>query len=91
MTPYNSNDSELAHIINCDLAINELTTFDTAEKIWSNLNQRCIEKFGSQDYIKDDVTISDVTWGCTTLPAYCNWNKVKAYYDNINSWIEKIK
>jgi hypothetical protein len=87
---HNSNDSELARIINCDLAINRLTTSDTAEKIWSNLNQRCIEKFGDQDHVKNDVIISDLTWACTTLTAYRSWNKVKAYFNNINSWIEKI-
>ncbi|UZO28338.1 uncharacterized protein OCT59_021866 [Rhizophagus irregularis] len=43
-----SNNSELACIINCDLAMNNLTTFDTAENIWANLNLRCIEKFAPQ-------------------------------------------
>ena len=42
------NDSELARALNCDLALNHLTTLDTSAKIWSNLNMRCIEKFGVQ-------------------------------------------
>ncbi|PKY62879.1 hypothetical protein RhiirA4_490226 [Rhizophagus irregularis] len=33
-----SNNLELVCIINCDLTINNLITFDTAEKIWLNLN-----------------------------------------------------
>ncbi|EXX59857.1 uncharacterized protein OCT59_010457 [Rhizophagus irregularis] len=41
------NDSELARALNCDLALNHLTTLDTPSKIWSNLNNHCIEKFGS--------------------------------------------
>ena len=56
-----SNNLELAHIINCDLAMNNLTTSDDAAKIWSNLNLHCIEKFGNQDHIKNDVSISDIT------------------------------
>ena len=67
-----SNNSELARIINCDLAMNNLTTSDDAAKIWSNLNLRCIEKFGNQDYIKNDVSISNITWASTTLPTYCS-------------------
>jgi hypothetical protein len=55
------NNSKLARMLNCDLAINNLTTFDTAAKIWSNLNLRCIEKFGNQNHIKNDITLSDIT------------------------------
>lgn len=86
------NDSELARIINCDLAVNNLTTYDTAKKIWTNLNERCIEKFGDedQDHIKNNVVMSDITWACKTLPAYCSWNKINDYYSDINRWIEKI-
>jgi hypothetical protein len=54
------NDSELARALNCDLALNHLTTFDTPSKIWLNLNNRCIEKFGSQSYIKNNATISNI-------------------------------
>ncbi len=67
-----SNNSELVCIINCDLAMNNLTTSDDAAKIWSNLNLCCIEKFGNQDHIKNDVSISDITWASMTLPAYCS-------------------
>jgi hypothetical protein len=35
---YKSNNLEFACIINCDLVINNFTTIDIAEKIWSNLN-----------------------------------------------------
>ena len=80
-----SNNSELAHIIiNCDLAMNNLTTSDDTAKIWSNLNLHCIEKFGNQDHIKNDVSISDITWASTTLPAYRSWNTMKNYHDDIN-------
>jgi len=79
-------DTELARIINCDLAMNNLTTSDTADKIWSKLNQRCIEKFGKDHLIK----ISDVTWACKILPAYSNWNTMEEYYGDINEWISKI-
>jgi hypothetical protein len=87
---HESNDSELARVLNCDLAINSLTTFDIAGKIWSNLNLRCIEKFGSQNYVKNDVTISNITWASTTLPAYRSWNIMKNYYEDIDRWIVKI-
>lgn len=87
---HESNNSELARVLNCDLAINDLSTFDTVVKIWSNLNMRCIEKFGGQDRIKNDVTISDITWASTTLPAYRNWNMMKDYFENIDKWIAKI-
>jgi hypothetical protein len=85
-----SNDLDLARIINCDLAINGLTTFNTPKEIWTNVNKRCIEKFGSNNCIKDDVTISDITWACSTLSAYLNWNGVVDYHDNVRKWIEKI-
>ncbi|EXX53823.1 hypothetical protein GLOIN_2v1814732 [Rhizophagus irregularis DAOM 181602=DAOM 197198] len=54
-----SNNSELACIINCDLAMNNLTTFDTAENIWANLNLRCIEKFGNNNSQTADISNSD--------------------------------
>ncbi|GBC29986.1 uncharacterized protein OCT59_010461 [Rhizophagus irregularis] len=58
-TPYSTlyheiNDSKLARALNCDLALNHLTTLDTPSKIWSNLNNRCIEKFGGQNCIKNN-------------------------------------
>ena len=81
---YESNNSELARIINCNLAMNNLTISDDAAKIWSNLNLHCIEKFGNQDHIKNDVSISDITWASTTLPAYRSWNTMKNYHDDIN-------
>ncbi|CAB4403359.1 unnamed protein product [Rhizophagus irregularis] len=85
-----SNNSELARVINCDLAMNNLTTFDTAENIWANLNLRCIEKFGNQNHIKNNITISDITWASMTLPAYRSWNAMKDYFDYIDSWMTKI-
>ncbi|UZO24414.1 uncharacterized protein OCT59_016716 [Rhizophagus irregularis] len=87
---HESNNLELAHIINCDLAINNFPTFDTAENIWANLNLRCIEKFGNQNHIKNNITISDITWTSMTLPAYCSWNTMKDYYYYIDSWMIKI-
>ena len=54
------NDSDLARILNCDLAINKLTTFDTPQEIWLSLNLRCIEKFENKDHIHDNVSISDL-------------------------------
>ncbi|GBC33225.2 hypothetical protein GLOIN_2v1875277 [Rhizophagus irregularis DAOM 181602=DAOM 197198] len=84
------NDSELARVLNSDLSINNLSTSDTETKIWSNLNIRCIEKFGGQDHIKNDVSISDIMWASTTLPAYRSWNTMKNYYDDIDEWIAKI-
>ncbi|UZO27062.1 uncharacterized protein OCT59_019271 [Rhizophagus irregularis] len=84
------NDSELARVLNSDLSINNLSTSDTETKIWSNLNIRCIEKFGGQDHIKNDVSISDIMWASTTLPAYRSWNTMKNYYDDIDKWIAKI-
>ncbi|POG77155.1 hypothetical protein GLOIN_2v1474079 [Rhizophagus irregularis DAOM 181602=DAOM 197198] len=54
-----SNNSELARVINCDLAMNNLTTFDIAENIWANLNLRCIEKFGNNDSQTADISNSD--------------------------------
>ncbi|GET63635.1 hypothetical protein GLOIN_2v1875277 [Rhizophagus irregularis DAOM 181602=DAOM 197198] len=84
------NDSELARVLNSDLSINNLSTSDTKTKIWSNLNIRCIEKFGRQDHIKNDVSISDIMWASTTLPAYRSWNTMKNYYDDIDKWIAKI-
>ncbi|GET50617.1 hypothetical protein GLOIN_2v1877145 [Rhizophagus irregularis DAOM 181602=DAOM 197198] len=84
------NDSELARVLNSDLSINNLSTSDTETKIWSNLNIRCIEKFGGQDHIKNDVSISDIMWASTTLPAYRSWNIMKNYYDDIDEWIAKI-
>jgi hypothetical protein len=65
-----SNNLDFARIVNCDLAINSLTTSNTPEEIWLNLNGRCIEKFGNNDCIKKDIVMSDITWACTTLPAY---------------------
>ncbi|CAB5191583.1 unnamed protein product [Rhizophagus irregularis] len=85
-----SNNSELARVINCDLAMNNLTTFDTAENIWANLNLRCIEKFGNQNHIKNNITISDITWASMTLPAYRSWNAMKDYFDYIDNWMTKI-
>jgi hypothetical protein len=85
-----SNNSELARVINCDLAMNNLSTFDTAEKIWSNLNLRCIEKFGNQNHIKDNINMSDITWASMTLPAYRSWNTMKDYYYDIDRWMIKI-
>ncbi|GBC15747.2 hypothetical protein GLOIN_2v1877145 [Rhizophagus irregularis DAOM 181602=DAOM 197198] len=84
------NDSELARVLNSDLSINNLSTSDTETKIWSNLNIRCIKKFGGQDHIKNDVSISDIMWASTTLPAYRSWNTMKNYYDDIDEWIAKI-
>ncbi|GBC10610.1 hypothetical protein RclHR1_09780002 [Rhizophagus clarus] len=94
-TPYSTlyheiNDSELARALNCDLALNHLTTLDTPSKIWSNLNNRCIEKFGSQNCIKNNATISNITWAKTTLSGYRNWNMMRNYYDDIDKWIVKI-
>ncbi|POG65372.1 hypothetical protein GLOIN_2v1781828 [Rhizophagus irregularis DAOM 181602=DAOM 197198] len=60
------------------------------ENIWANLNLRCIEKFGNQNHIKNNITISDITWASMTLPAYRSWNMMKNYYYYINSWITKI-
>ncbi|GES87032.1 hypothetical protein GLOIN_2v1781828 [Rhizophagus clarus] len=54
-----SNNSELACVINCDLAMNNLTTFDTADNIWANLNLRCIEKFGNNNSKTADISNSD--------------------------------
>ncbi|CAB4443954.1 unnamed protein product [Rhizophagus irregularis] len=85
-----SNNSKLARVINCDLAMNNLTTFDTAENIWANLNLRCIEKFGNQNYIKNNITISDITWASMTLPAYRSWNAMKDYFYYIDNWMTKI-
>ncbi|GET04044.1 hypothetical protein GLOIN_2v1781828 [Rhizophagus clarus] len=85
-----SNNSELARVINCDLAMNNLTTFNTAENIWANLNLRCIEKFGNQNHIKNNITISNITWASMTLPAYRSWNVMKDYFDYIDSWMTKI-
>ncbi|EXX63886.1 hypothetical protein GLOIN_2v1814732 [Rhizophagus irregularis DAOM 181602=DAOM 197198] len=68
-----SNNSELARVINCDLAMNNLTTFDTAENIWANLNLRCIEKFGNNNSQTADISNSDSIIGessyhkCTEL------------------------
>jgi hypothetical protein len=87
---HNSHDSELARVLNCDLALNNLTTFNTAAEIWSNLNLRCIKKLGGQDYMISNVSISDITWAGTTLPAYRSWNMMKDYYDDIDRWIAKI-
>ncbi|GES86276.1 hypothetical protein GLOIN_2v1781828 [Rhizophagus clarus] len=87
---HESNNSELARVINCDLAMNNLTTFDTAENIWANLNLRCIEKFGNQNHIKNNITISDIMWASMTLPAYRSWNAMKDYFDYIDSWMTKI-
>lgn len=70
--------------------MNNLTTFDTAENIWANLNLRCIEKFGNQNHIKNNITISDITWASMTLPAYRSWNAMKDYFDYIDSWMTKI-
>ncbi|GES93703.1 hypothetical protein GLOIN_2v1840269 [Rhizophagus clarus] len=94
-TPYSTlyheiNDSKLARALNCDLALNHLTTLDTPSKIWSNLNNRCIEKFGSQNCIKNNATISNITWAKTTLSGYRNWNMMQNYYDDIDKWIVKI-
>ena len=85
-----SNTSDLARIVNCDLAMNDLSTFNTSEEIWLDLNRRCIEKFSHQDCIKNDITISDITWACTTLSAYLSWSTIKDYYNDINGWITKI-
>lgn len=63
---------------------------DSATKIWANLNLRCIERFGNKDYIKSDVSISDITWACTTLPAYRSWDTMKDYYDDIDRWLAKL-
>ena len=87
---HESNNSELARVLNCDLAINNLSTTDTAVKIWSNLNSRCIEKFGDQDHIKNDVTITDITWASVTLPAYRSWSVMQDYIDDIDKWTAKI-
>ena len=70
--------------------MNNLTTSDDVAKIWSNLNLRCIEKFGNQNHIKNDVSISNITWASMTLPAYRSWNTMKNYHDDINKWIVKI-
>jgi hypothetical protein len=87
---HDSQDSELARTLNCDLAINNLTTYNTAADIWSNLNLRCIKRFGNQDCVINNVSISDITWASTTLPAYRSWNMMKDYYDDIDRWIKKI-
>jgi len=50
--------------------MNNLTIFDIAENIWANLNLQCIEKFGNQNHIKNNITISDITWASMILPAY---------------------
>src|SRR3954451_561456 len=87
---HESNDSEFARVLNSDLFMNNFTTFDAAAKIWSNLNLRCIEKFGSQDHIKNDVIISDITWARVTLPAYRGWNTMEEYCYEVDRWIIKI-
>ncbi|CAB5217151.1 unnamed protein product [Rhizophagus irregularis] len=63
------------------------------ENIWANLNLRCIEKFGNQNYIKNNITISNIMWASMTLPAYHGWNTMKDYFyyiDNWNYWMTKI-
>ena len=84
------NDSDLARVVNCDLSLNNLTTFNTSNEIWSNLNARCVEKFGNDIRIKDDVSMSDITWAYATLPAYLSWSTIEDHYDDINRWIQKI-
>jgi len=85
-----SSNLDFACIVNCDLAINYLTTNNTSKEIWINLNKRCIEKFGDNDYIKSNVAISDITWAYTTLPAYVSWNSIVNYHNDIKKWIAKI-
>jgi hypothetical protein len=70
--------------------MNNLTTFNTPEEIWINLNRRCVEKFGNNDDIKSDVNISDITWACATLPAYLSWSSMVDYNNDIKRWIAKI-
>ena len=81
---------DLVRVVNCDLAMNNLTTFNTPEEIWINLNRRCVEKFGNNDDIKSDVNISDITWACATLPAYLSWSSMVDYNNDIKRWIAKI-
>ncbi|GES90629.1 hypothetical protein GLOIN_2v1840269 [Rhizophagus clarus] len=58
--------------------------------VTSNLNNHCIEKFGSQNCIKNNATISNITWAKITLSGYHNWNMMRNYYDDIDKWIVKI-
>jgi hypothetical protein len=82
--------SDLARLVNCDLALCNLTTSNTPKEIWQNLNERCINKFGNKDCIKDNTTIEDVMWACKMLPAYLSWNTMECYYDDIKKWIAKV-
>ena len=88
---HESDDSDLARVLNSDLSINNITTFHSATQIWSNLNLRCVEKFGNQDHITESVSISDIKWARMTLPAYRCWNMMRDYYVDIDKWIAKIE
>ena len=88
---HESGDSDLARVLNSDLSINHITTLHSAAQIWSNLNLRCVEKFGKQDHITENVSISDITWASVTLPAYRSWNMMRDYYVDIDKWIAKIE
>ena len=85
------NNSDLIRILNCDLAINKLTTFDTSQEIWLSLNLCYIKKFGNEDHIYDNILILDLTWACIILPTYRSWNTIKEYCDKIDIWINKVK
>ncbi|EXX59435.1 uncharacterized protein OCT59_024670 [Rhizophagus irregularis] len=85
-----SDNLDFARIVNCDMAINGLTTINTPDEIWVNLNRRCIKKFGNNNCIKSNATISDITWACTTLPAYLSWSWIVNYHNDIKRWIARI-
>ena len=85
-----SKEASFARIVNCDLAMNNLTTLDPPKDIWSNLNRRCIEKFGKLNYIKNDISMDDILWARTTLSAYLSWSAMSDYYNDIDKWINNI-
>src|SRR5438046_3809965 len=71
---YSNYNLEFARFVNDDLALNNLTTSSTPDKIWSSLHKRCVDKFGDQNFIKNNASVNNILWACVTLPAYLRWN-----------------
>ncbi|CAB5193429.1 unnamed protein product [Rhizophagus irregularis] len=89
-----SNNSELSRVINCDLAMNNFTTFDTAENIWANLNLRYITwasmtlpAYHSWNAMKDCFYYID-NW-MTKINNFCNNNSQTADISNSDSIIRE--
>ena len=58
--------------------------------IWETLNKRCHDKFGFEEFIKEQTKLEDLQYAKNTLTSYKMWNEFSQYHILVDNWIEKL-